>query len=79
MVGSALLARWKDRVGSDTSLDETWCDAVSSTSNVSWRSRVDSPVFDTRILGVMRTSSRDNACLNILIISFEPTKGSVGL
>jgi len=38
MVCSALLAGWKGRVGSDISLDGTWCDAVSRALNVSRRS-----------------------------------------
>ena len=51
-----------------------------SVGAVEWRGdRLDSPVFHTRILELIRTSSRDNACLNTLIMSFEPTKGSVGL
>ena len=41
--------------------------------------RLGSCPFHAHILKITRTSSRDNACLNTLIMSFELTKGSVRL
>ena len=40
---------------------------------------VDGRPIHARIPEIARTSSSANACLNTLIMSFEPTKGSSGL
>ena len=53
---------------------------VMSVGAAAWTGDgLDSYPFHALSIKLSLTSSRDTACLNILIMSFDPTKGSVGL